>query len=241
VKPASTASITDASPERTRAGGIPRRSPMDDSTPPCTGALPRRLRIPPRTPGGTAGPEPRHGVVDDLGHRSVDVDDDARLIGTEGLERGELRIEQARRHEVTGASLGAGGEHVTASVEVHEPHLRRTREDGVAVVALQRGAGDDETGAPVGRLGERGADDLEPGPAVVVVERHTRRHLLDVGHRVQVVGVGERHAEVSREQGADRGLARARDAHHDDDGRLGSRRVGHQSCTVPSARRLYGR
>ena len=107
MKPASTASITDASPERTRAGGIPRRSPMDDSTTLCTSPLPRRLRTPPRASGGRAGPEPRHGVVDDLAHRPVDVDDDARLVGVERLERGELRVEQARRHEVPGACRGA--------------------------------------------------------------------------------------------------------------------------------------
>ena len=56
----------------------------------------------------------------------------------------------------------------------------------------------------------------QPGPAVRVVERDVRRHLGDVGRRVQPVALLERPAERRRQPLADGGLAAAGDAHHHD-------------------------
>ena len=83
----------------------------------------------------------------------------------------------------------------------------------VAVVALQRRARDH---AAVGMVDQPPADQLEPRPAVAVVERLAARHLLDVGGGVQVVGVLEGDAQPTGEGGADGGLARAGHAHDDD-------------------------
>ena len=66
-------------------------------------------------------------------------------------------------------------------------------------------------------LGEPLTDRLEPGVAVVVVERVAGGHLGDVGRRVEVVGVGERHPEPLGEGGAHGGLPRSRDPHDHDE------------------------
>ena len=60
--------------------------------------------------------------------------------------------------------------------------------------------------------------DLEPGVAVLVVQRLPGGHLGDVGRRVQVVGVLERHVQPLGEGGSDGGLAGAGDPHDDEDG-----------------------
>jgi len=52
-------------------------------------------------------------------------------------------------------------------------------------------------------LGEPLADRFEPRIAVVVVERLTSRHLGDVGLRMKIVGVGERHPQTLRQRRAD--------------------------------------
>ena len=83
----------------------------------------------------------------------------------------------------------------------------------VAVLALERRAAHH---AAVGVLGQPLPDRVQPRVAVVVVERVPGRHLGDVGRRVEVVGVGERHAQPLRERRADGRLPRTGHAHDDD-------------------------
>ena len=84
----------------------------------------------------------------------------------------------------------------------------------VAVLALERRA----THHPaVGTVrGEPLPDRFQPRIAVVVVERLTGGHLVDVGRRVEIVGVGERHPQPLRQRRTDGRLAGARNAHDDD-------------------------
>src|SRR5215217_5363192 len=49
-----------------------------------------------------------------------DVEDDSPLVVLEGLEGGELRIEEGRGHEVPGARLEATGEQLVRAVQVRE-------------------------------------------------------------------------------------------------------------------------
>ncbi|KQR16255.1 hypothetical protein ASF78_02260 [Cellulomonas sp. Leaf334] len=123
-----------------------------------------------------------------------------------------------------------GGQLLARPDEVHEPQARHGVPEQVAVGAAQRRARDDRT---VGERGELPADGTQPGPPVGVVERGAVGHLREVLRRVEAVGVEERDAEPVGEQRADGRLAAAGHPHDDD--------VGHQSCTVPSASRLYGR
>ena len=68
-------------------------------------------------------------------------------------------------------------------------------------------------------LAEQGIQAHQPRQAIVVGERNARTHLRDVRGRVVIVGVEEVAAELACEETADRGLADAGDAHHDDDHR----------------------
>ena len=70
-------------------------------------------------------------------------------------------------------------------------------------------------------LGEPCSDVLEPGPSVVIGQRGAGRHLGDVGGRVEVVGLRVRELQPLGEQPGDGGLAHPRDAHHDDERRVG--------------------
>src|SRR5947209_3941929 len=81
----------------------------------------------------------------------------------------------------------------------------------VAVSALERRA---TRHCPVGVAGQPLPDPFEPGIAIVVVERLTRRHLGDVRRRVQGVRIHEGHRQPSRQRRPHRRLARSRYAHH---------------------------
>ena len=59
-------------------------------------------------------------------------------------------------------------------------------------------------------VGQPLPDRFEPRVAVVVVERLAGGHLGDVGRRMKVVGVGERHPQPLRQRRADGRLAGAR-------------------------------
>ncbi len=142
-----------------------------------------------------------------------DVEGDALLVVPERLERAQLRREQARRHEVALAGAQTLGQQLVVAGQVHEDGVGRGGAEDVAVGALQRAARDD--GSALGAPGERAADLLQPGPAVVVVERVALGHLAAVGLRVEVVAVDEGHADILREQIAHRRLPGSGDPHHD--------------------------
>lgn len=89
-------------------------------------------------------------------------------------------------------------------------------------------------------MGQSGADGGEPGPAVLIGQRGAGSHLGHVLHRVQRIAVQERDAEFAGNEVADGGLAAAGDAHHHHTELAGGWEFDrvHQSCTVPSMRRL---
>src|SRR6478609_8626009 len=163
--------------------------------------------------------------VRQLLRRGGDVERVAVLVVGQGLERGELGVEERRRHEVAGTVRHALGEQLGGAREVDEAHGPAGRAQQVAVRALERRARADTRAAGVGLRAQPVADGLEPGPAVVVRERRARGHLVDVRLRVELVGLGVRDAEAVREQRGHGGLARARDA-HDDEVLGGGNRVG---------------
>ena len=113
--------------------------------------------------------------------------------------------------------------------EEHEAHVTGVAEQ-IAVPAGQRRAGDDD----VVRAAQLLADAGQPGPAVVVGQRMTRRHLGDVGRRVQRVGVDEHGADGVGDRLADRGLARPGDA-HDDDSTVRAHGVGRSIGSQPTS------
>src|SRR5207248_9619089 len=83
----------------------------------------------------------------------------------------------------------------------------------LAIGLLQRRAGDDRVAFAADALVQR----VEPGPAIGVLERDARGHLGHVLRRVILVALDEAPAQALRNELTDRGLARARHAHQDDD------------------------
>src|SRR5262249_31554519 len=114
------------------------------------------------------------------------------------------------------------------------------RRDHVAVAALERRAGHDAGRARVAMRFDPGSDRFEPGPAVVVGERLTAAHLLDVGRRVKAVGVAKRAIEPRRDQLADGRFAGARDANPHDRGHARNRLRHHALPAPPGSRGLPG-
>ena len=152
--------------------------------------------------------------LDDRVDALVDVDDLAVLVGCERLERGELRGQQRRRHEVPGPAGLTARDDLRAAVQVQELGGGGVVPQLVAVLPLQRRAAHHPAGLGVRR--QPLPDRLEPGVPVVVVERLTGGHLGDVGGRVEVVGVGERDPQPLGQGRAHGRLAGAGDAHGDD-------------------------
>src|SRR3984957_287728 len=97
---------------------------------------------------------------------------------------------------------------------MHEFGLRTMPPQLIAILTLERRAAHYPTLSTV--FGQPVADRLQPGIPVVIVEGDGGLHLRDVGGRVKVVGVGERHAQPLRHWGPARRLARSRLPHHDD-------------------------
>jgi hypothetical protein len=60
---------------------------------------------------------------------------------------------------------------------------------------------------------------VEPRHPIGVGQRLAAVHLLDIGRRMEIVGVVERPSELMRQQPTDGGLAAARDSHEDGDHR----------------------
>ncbi len=162
-------------------------------------------------PGAVAGE-----ATDRLGDDLVDVlraidGDDVGLVDLGRLERAELARHHVGAHVVAGALERPVASGRGVEFEEHESDVTGVAEQ-IAVPAGQRRAGDDD----VARAAQLLADACQPGPAVVVGQRLTRRHLDDVGRWVQRVGVDEHGSDGAGDGLADRRLARAGDAHDDD-------------------------
>ena len=134
-------------------------------------------------------------------------------------------------------------QHVAGRVEMDEDDARFAGGEAIAVRLLERGTGDDDRCLSRQRVGDPGADGIEPRSAVRVGQWFAARHLCNVGWGVQIVGVEERPGEPQRERLADGRLSGAGHAHHDDGqwAHAGerTRRAG-RATTIPVAR-LAGR
>src|SRR5712692_3516087 len=99
------------------------------------------------------------------------------------------------------------------AMQVDDPETAKTVGQALPVGFLQRRAGDDR----VFLVWQDPIQPIQPGPAVLVLERRAGRHPGDVLGRMVVIGVDEAAAEPARERLADGGLAGARYAHHHHD------------------------
>src|SRR5690606_19164623 len=82
-----------------------------------------------------------------------------------------------------------------------------------AVAPFQGGTGEDGTVPLVKRLAGGGAEPVEPGPAVLVLQGNPRAHLRLVFRRVEVVALEKKTVDPLGQSRGDGALAAARDAH----------------------------
>ena len=140
---------------------------------------------------------------------------DRMFVGCRRLQRLELAVQQARRHEMSFAPGEPVGDQGLRAVEKDDPHIVAAVHQDIAIGAFQRRAGDHDMAAgladPVDLVGDR----LQPRPAVFVGERMAGAHLGDVAGGMKPVAVLEGPAQAFGEVVGDGAFARAGHAHHD--------------------------
>ncbi|CAH0271024.1 hypothetical protein SRABI128_03393 [Microbacterium sp. Bi128] len=181
-------------------------------------------------PGGSAlqPVKGRNSVVNDLVHWRGDIHYNTRFIRLEFFQGFELRIQQRERHEMARTRCHAAAEQFPGAVQVHEHHGGVPAADDVAVGTLERAARDDQPGV---RRREAPADLGQPGCPVVVVQRGTRGHLVDVRLRVQRVAVEEFRPQAVGDGRAHGAFAATGHAHDDNVGGTGGLQLtSHGRC-----------
>ena len=103
--------------------------------------------------------------------------------------------------------------------EENQPNVAPLADQDIAIGALERRAGDDAVIASLAGGVDPGGDGVQPGPAVLIVQRLAVMHLLDVRLRMKPVAVLIGPMQAMREHRRDGAFAGAGNAHHHDDGR----------------------
>ena len=147
------------------------------------------------------------------------VDDQSLLVALRFLQGCKLAVKECRRHEMIAPPLHAGSNEGLCASEIDEAHLGAASAQAVAINALQGRARDDRRDARAALLVDEAADRREPGPAVLVGQRCSAPHLLDIGRWMKTVGVAERPSEYPREALARGRLAATRNPHQQQDRR----------------------
>src|ERR1700726_3809112 len=81
-------------------------------------------------------------LLHDLLRTALDRNDDRVFIRCRLLERRELALEQARRHEVLMTGGDAPRNELDVAPEADQAHVRAFADDNLAVATLERRAGD---------------------------------------------------------------------------------------------------
>src|SRR5215467_5052368 len=93
----------------------------------------------------------------------------------------------------------------------------------ISIAALQRRTGNDAVPARTTHLINPGRDRAKPGPAILVGQRNTLMHLVDIGWGVKPIGILELPMQTLGKQCSHRRLTAPRNAHEDDYGCKGRR------------------
>ena len=144
--------------------------------------------------------QPPQDLIDDLGRRRGDVDAQGPGWLFEG---GELAGEQGGGHEMAAAVGEPLAEELFFTVEPDEAQGRIAVAEELAVALPQGRAGEDQAGAGPAGFGDAGGEDIEPWPAVLVVERGSACHLAAVGGGVEFVALDEAGGKAVCEEQAD--------------------------------------
>ena len=167
---------------------------------------------------GQPGIQIAHNLGDDVIDRSSHVRVDRMLVGAGLLQRCQLAVEQACRHEVPFARGEARGDQLDVAGQIEEMYVRSPASEEIAIAALECRAGNHAGLAGLPPAVDPVRDLFKPGPPVPVVERMSGVHLGDVRRRMEVVAFLEGPTESISERLCDRRLARSRNTHDHEDG-----------------------
>src|SRR5262245_10510887 len=123
--------------------------------------------------------QPLDDLLDDLARMRNDRDHDCMFVRLRLLKARELAVEQRGRHEVRVARRESPRDQVPIALEIDEADIGAVTDQDIAVGTLERRARDGAMVADPPRRVDPGGDAVQPGPAILVGERHTAVHLLD--------------------------------------------------------------
>ena len=87
--------------------------------------------------------EQANDLLGDLAGGRADVDNQRIFVRSGFLQRIDLALQQARRHEVAAAPRQMLGHDIAAAAKIDQPYFRPVADDDPAIRPLERGAGDD--------------------------------------------------------------------------------------------------
>src|SRR5208282_5669851 len=118
-----------------------------------------------------------------------------RIVGR--LQNLELARQQCRVHEVTGARCQPLLDHLRWSTEADIMNDIQMVPQILLVGMLEGGTSKNDVLTTVPCIVDQLGKSLEPGLAVLICQRNPPVHLLDVRHRVVVVGIAELPSELA--------------------------------------------
>src|SRR6266478_6494589 len=132
------------------------------------------------------------------------------------FEIGELAGQELFRGVVSFARMQSLEKKIVRSFQIGQLHAGINLQ-ALAVDLFKRGARQHDAAALRVPLFHGLTNGIQPGDAVVVVERYAVRHFLDVGRRMKVVAVGKFPSKLRSQQLADGGLSGSGGTHQEDD------------------------
>src|SRR5437762_13080852 len=92
--------------------------------------------------------------------------------------------------------------------EVDNAHVAPAPDQNVAIGALERRTCDDAVSTRATRSSDPVRNSLQPWPSIFIRQRLAAMHLLDIGPRVEPIGVFVGPAQATGQHGGNRALAR---------------------------------
>lgn len=124
--------------------------------------------------------------LDDLGYGAGNIQ---RQRMCRWLKRTELRLQKSRWHVAMLSRLKPCLNELEAAAEVHYAQARQAIGQEAAILLAQRRAGQYDGLSLCSAVTKHSIEFSQPGRAIIVGERDTRAHFLDIGRRMKIIGI----------------------------------------------------
>src|SRR5262245_5227945 len=135
----------------------------------------------------------------DLARRRSEIDDQRILVRPRFLERVDLALQQACRHEMIVAARQMPGDMLAAATKIDQPCFRSIIDDDLAIRWLEGGAGDNTRLLLSALTVDPSGHALEPRLSIRIGQRNAGMHLGNVRFRMKRVAFLESPAETCRQ------------------------------------------